>query len=118
MRVVPGCVFAPADVLLFEEISEAIAEGAVSAPEARQLSRTVQQALSGGLQDGLFEVLTRRLPALVPLQLVIGPNSRAQQRAFRIVRTIFEAIALTQSSGTMLVVTEPVLQASAGKKTP
>ncbi len=104
LRVIPSCSYTQGDVALFDELSETVAEGCVTASDAQQLGRDVAQALWAGTFNEGFESLAARLPGLLPLQLVIGTNARGQQRVFQMLKTIFDALTLTRRSGTMTAV--------------
>jgi hypothetical protein len=91
-RVVPGCSFGQEDHQLFEELSEVFAQGAVSTLEAQELALEAQRALWSGAYASLLDKLSRRLPALLPTQMVIERSSIAQRKLLTVSRAILEAL--------------------------
>ncbi len=100
-RVIPSCSYGAGDVSLFRELSEAVAEGRLAPLEASRLAVEIERALWAKSYGRFFDLLSNRLPGLTPIQLVFGRNPTSQQRAFVMLKTILEALALSARSGTM-----------------
>jgi hypothetical protein len=99
LRVVPSRSYASQDLRLFEELSATVG-GDISAEEAYRLSLELERALSLGNFERLFEPLVVRWPGLV--SMLVGANVARQRRSLQMLKTIFDALALTLGSGTML----------------
>jgi hypothetical protein len=106
-RITPSCGYSTADLGLFAELTEVVAEGGISPPEAARLSFQVERSLATQSFAPFFETLSSRLPGLTPIQLHIARNRHAQRRALLMFRSIFDALATRTRSGTMPVVACP-----------
>lgn len=102
-RVVPSCSYVERDVELFEELSGAVGEG-LGPFDAQRLGIEVSRALWSGNVGEIFNTLGARWVSLVPLVLVTGKNEGQQRRILLMLKTIFEAVALTRRSGTIRAV--------------
>jgi hypothetical protein len=100
-RVTPSSAYATADLGLFAELSEIVAEGAITPLEAARLSLQVERSLATQSFEPFFETLSGRLPGLTPIQLHVARNRHAQQRALWMFRSIFDALATHIRSGSM-----------------
>src|SRR5688500_6656442 len=80
-RVTPSCGYSTADLGLVAELTEVVAEGSISPPEAARLSFQVERSLATQSFAPFFETLSSRLPGLTPIQLHIARNRHAQRRA-------------------------------------
>jgi|SRR6478609_1296231 len=98
LQVAPGCSFSEEDRELFDDLKQVVQERTVGVAEARNIALRIGSVLRTGADRGLLEELTTRLPGLMPIQLVAGTNQQARQRALRLLRAIFEAIAHGASS--------------------
>lgn len=107
-RITPSCGYAPADLGLFAELAEIVAEGGISGLEAVRLSFQVERSLATQSFEPFFETLSSRLPGLTPIQLHVARNRHAQQRALSMFRSIFDALATRMRSGTMPAFVAPV----------
>jgi hypothetical protein len=105
-RVVPSCSYTSGDVELFEELSETVSR-ALSPVDAQRLAVEVSRALWSGSPAELFNALAVRWPSLVPLVVVTGKNRPGQHRVLLMLKSIFEALALTRRSGMMEAVRDP-----------
>lgn len=99
LRVFPSCNYSAGDVTLFSELNATIAESGISAAEADSLALEISSKLSTGSYDACWERLAKRLPGLLPVQLVIGSNHLRRRRALQMFKTIFEALSTTRVSG-------------------
>lgn len=108
----PSCSYTLADVALFEELSEAVMEG-LTPLEAEYLGMEVGRALWAGTMSEAFDMLSLRWASLIPLVLVTGENQNQRRRLLLMLKTIFEATALTRRSGT---VSAPLGAASHGAR--
>jgi hypothetical protein len=93
VRVVPSCSFAQEDRPLFDDLRQVVADRTVPPAEARAIATRIASILGSGRDHEFLEQLTPRLPGLVPIQVATGANSHARQRALRLLRAIFEAMA-------------------------
>ena len=107
--IVPSCAYGEADVALFEELSQTVREGGISALEATRLVSELARALSQRSYDQFFELLSSRVPGFTPIQLILGGKAHAQIRALRMLATIFEAIATSARSGSMPAMVSPLM---------
>jgi hypothetical protein len=107
LRVIPSCSYADQDQELFDELAETVAEACIFPSEAKRLAAQVTESLFGGQFGTTFEMLSIRLPGLVPIQTVVGGNTSAQRRVFRMLKTILDALALTRQSGMIPAVSLP-----------
>lgn len=112
--VVPSCAYAEADVSLFEELSQTVREGGISALEAARLVHELSRAVSHRGYEQFFELLSGRVPGFTPIQLILGGKPHAQLRALRMLATIFEAIATSARSKSLPPVVSAALS-SAGR---
>lgn len=110
-HVVPGCSYTEGDATLFSELSQIVAESAVSRIEAEQLALDAHEACTAGLEREVLARLRARLPSLTRTQGI----SRVQRprKALLMLATIFDALAVTQASGTMLAAETSTARASA-----
>lgn len=115
-RVIPSCSYGAGDVSLFSELSQAVAEGAIAPLEAGRLALEIERALWAKSYHRFFEILSTRLPGLTPIQLVFGSSPHAQHRAFIMLKTILEALALSTRSGTMAAVSPEGLPVAEKRK--
>jgi len=99
-HVVPSCCYAPVDVELFEELSDAVADE-LTPLEAEGLAIEVGRALWSGSHTEGLDALARRFPSVMPQALVAGDNQARKRRLLLMLKTIFEAVALTRRSGTL-----------------
>lgn len=86
---------------LFSELSQVVAEGRIAPVEAGRLAVELERALLAKTYGHFFELLSTRLPGLTPIQLMFGRSPPAQHRAFIMLKTILDALALASRSGTM-----------------
>ena len=100
VRVVPGCAFTARDAEFFHELSEIIAEGALTSLEAQAFALEVQRTLGASIHTKLLDSLVRRLPGLLPVQAAVGKNPVAQRRALIIMRTVLDALATVHRPST------------------
>jgi hypothetical protein len=108
-RITPSCGYGTADLGLFAELSEIVADGRIGPLEAARLSFQVEHSLTTHSFGPFFEALSSRLPGLTPIQLHIARNRNAQRRALLMFRSIFDALTTALGSGTMPAVRAPVL---------
>lgn len=90
-RVVPGCSFGTADVALFDELKQALAEARLAPKEAQKLAFGLAAALQSGALGAAFQHLSDRLPSLLLLQAAAGSNPAAQRRVMMALRVLLEA---------------------------
>jgi hypothetical protein len=116
-RVVPGCSFPASEQESFEELSAIVAEGSLGPTEARGYGAQVERALYSGSPASILEVLSERLPGLLPHQVAVGRNSGAQRRILSKLKTILEAIgtARGQSAEYAIVQLDPSRQRAASR---
>lgn len=105
-RVVPGCSYAVSERESFEELSAIVAEGSLVPTEARGYAGQVERALSSGSHALLLEVLSERLPGLLPHQVAVGRNSGAQRRVLSKLKTILEAIGTARGQSAEYAIAE------------
>lgn len=110
LRIIPSCNYAAADVELFDELNETVAVS-LAPVAAHKLAVEVDKALASRTFAEAFDALVRRWPGLVPLRLSIGGNKVRQQLVLQILKTIFEAVAISRCSGTMRSVDSEQLDA-------
>ena len=108
-RVIPSCSYAAADLGLFAELSEIVAEGRIDALEAARLSFQAERSLGTRSLGPFFETLSSRLPGVTPIQLNIARDRPAQRRALTMLRSIFDALATGLPARTMPAVPAPAL---------
>lgn len=107
LRVIPSRSYATADLKLFDELSEAVADS-VSPLDAYSWSTLMEKALWSGQFEKAFDTLVVRWPGLVPLRIVVGTNRAQQQRVLQMIQTIFDALALTRRSEIVPTTTSPI----------
>lgn len=90
-RVVPGCSFGPADLALFDELRQALAEARLAPAEAQKVARELAAALQGGSHGSAFERLGDRLPSLLLIQAAAGSNRAAQRQVMMLLRALLDA---------------------------
>lgn len=106
LRVIPSRIYNASELELFRELSETVAES--TAPnEAYRLATAVGEALWSGRFAETFDLLVVRWPLLVPLRVVVGSSRERQQHVLEMLKTIFEALAITRRSGIMPAVDAP-----------
>jgi len=96
--VAPGYSFSEDDRELFEDLKQVVDDRTIEAEEAKQIATHIGSVLRSGVDHDLLERLTNRLPGLLPIQTAAGTNRPARQRALRLLRAIFEAMALGKAS--------------------
>lgn len=107
-RIVPGCSFADAERETFEELSAIVAEGSVSALEARAHATALERALGSGSYGAALEKLSERLPGLLPSQVAAGRNASALRGMVMKLKTVLEALATAaHESGEYAITVEP-----------
>jgi hypothetical protein len=106
-RITPSCGYATADLGLFAELTEVVADGAISPLEADQLSFQVERSLATQSFEPFFETLSSRLPGFTTIQLHVARNRNAQQRALMMFRSVFDALATRARSGTLPALASP-----------
>lgn len=99
-RIAPGCSFPPAEEEAFEELSAIVAEGSLSSTEARGYAAQVEQALASGSYGARLEILSARLPGLLPHQAAAGKSAAAQRRILVKLKTILEAMGTASRRST------------------
>lgn len=101
LRLVPGRLYHHNERTIFHLLSAAIGAGSLSSLEAHQLSRVVAAALVDRTFFGCWERLSRRLPALISWEQVLGSNVRAHEDVLQLVRAILEALSTCRRSGVL-----------------
>jgi hypothetical protein len=99
VSVVPSCSYNAADIELFDELRDLVAQGNVTAREALQLAKAAVNALESRSFAHFYDGLSQRLPGLSPVQLLFLRKPGLQQRATAMLRTIFDGLAITSKSG-------------------
>lgn len=89
-RVLPGCSFAAKDSELFDELGGAVESAQLTLDEASAFEAQLHQSIQTAIYARTFDVLTDRMPHLIPTRTAIGKNPVAQRRALLMLKTIIE----------------------------
>ena len=89
-RVLPGCSFAAKDRELFDELSLAVDQARLTGMEALAFESLLHQSIQVANYSRTFDLLTDRMPYLIPARIAIGKNAVAQRRALLMLKTILE----------------------------
>ena len=112
-HVVPSCAYTQYDVALFHEVSRLVNDG-LPPLEAESSGIEAGRGLLSGAFSETLDALSLRFPALIPLVLVASQNADRQRRLLLMLKTIFEAVALTRRSSTVALAPHPVPRADGG----